>query len=118
MRIVECTQNKVLGSILKPAEDTPTANWYLPQIKQLLEWILTQDQHARLTLAQVQAKVNVLLQRNHHQNDIHASCTFGSSVDLDMDIEIQVTIDFATKSALTLCRVDMQQWLNVPTHSP
>jgi serine/threonine kinase 16 len=100
VRIVECTHNKVLGPLPKPAEDTPSANWYSPQIKQLLQWILTQDRHARPTLTQVLAEVNVLLQNHHHQNDIIASSTGDSSVDSDMDIESQVDISFATKSVL------------------
>ncbi|KAL3904443.1 MAG: hypothetical protein SGARI_004920 [Bacillariaceae sp.] len=101
VRIVECTHNKVLGPIPKPSADTPTAKWYSPQIKELVEWILTQDRHARPNLSQVTARVNLLLQRhgNDSDPDIRASSNTGGDMD-SLDVENQVDISFATKSVL------------------
>lgn len=61
LRIVECTHNKVLGPVPKPPPDTPTAKWYSPQIKELVEWILIQNRHRRPTLSDIQLRLQALL---------------------------------------------------------
>ena len=99
VRIVECTHNKVLGPIPRPAADTPTAKWYSPQIKELLEWILTQNRTDRPTLSQVISRVNLLLQRSGNDSDpaIGASGNGGMG-SMELDVENQVDLSFATKS--------------------
>ncbi|KAG7367940.1 protein kinase domain containing protein [Nitzschia inconspicua] len=110
-RIVECTHNKVLGPIPKPPADTPTARWYSPQIKELVEWILNQDRHQRPTLAQVQLRVQSLLeQRNdevRHMSPLEmdgipnfAIPRAGSVDSGGLDIEEQVIVHYSTKSVL------------------
>lgn len=62
LQIVDCTQLKVLQDQLpKPPADLPPAHWYSPDMIRLVEWILTKDRHQRPTIAQVQARVNYLL---------------------------------------------------------
>ena len=61
IRIVDCTHNKVLGSLPRPSRNTPPAYWYSSQVTELLEWILTQDRHERPTLTQVQNQVRQMV---------------------------------------------------------
>jgi hypothetical protein len=108
LRIVDCTHNKILGPIPKPSPDTPTANWYSPQIKELLEWILTQDRHARPNLLQVQSRVQELLQQGINRSGGGASVGGGgmermdhaNDLESEIDVENQVDIMFSSKSVL------------------
>jgi serine/threonine kinase 16 len=115
LRIVECTHNKVLGSIPKPPDDTPTAKWYSPQIKELMGWMLNQDRHQRPTLGQVQIRVQSLLQQRSDdvgsrmsplEVDSRPTSIIGNrlpvgSGDLgDVDVENKVSIMYSTRSVL------------------
>jgi serine/threonine kinase 16 len=110
LRIVECTHNKVLGPIPRPPAESPTAKWYSPQIKELVEWILNQDRHERPTLSEVQTRVQSLLQQRGDGPSqilpmemegtpnfaIRSRTGSGDSGDL----ESQVNVHFSTKSVL------------------
>jgi serine/threonine kinase 16 len=61
IQIVECSQLRVLGNIPKPHPSTPAANWYSPQVMELVEFILQKDRMQRPTLQQLQIRVQALL---------------------------------------------------------
>jgi len=61
LQIVDCTQLKVLQDVPKPPDDAPAAKWYSADLVGLVDWILNKNRHERPTLAQVQARVDYLL---------------------------------------------------------
>ena len=61
IKIVDCSQLRVLGNIPKPLPTTTVAKWYSPQIIELIEFILQKDRLKRPTLEQVQIRVQALL---------------------------------------------------------
>lgn len=69
IRIVDCTQLKVLGNLPKPHPNTPPAHWYTKEIIELIEWMLNKDRHQRPTLVQVLSRIQNLKQ-HPHQADI------------------------------------------------
>ncbi|KAL3938440.1 MAG: hypothetical protein SGBAC_006658 [Bacillariaceae sp.] len=73
IKIVDCTQLRVLGTIPKPPPNTAVEKWYSPQVFELIEFILEKDRIKRPTLAQVQMRVKALLK--------------GDSVDLEDPME-------------------------------
>ncbi|CAJ1947749.1 unnamed protein product [Cylindrotheca closterium] len=73
IKIVDCTQLRVLGSIPKPPPNTAVEKWYSPQVLDLIEFILEKDRLKRPTLAQVQMRVKAVLK--------------GDNVDLEDPIE-------------------------------
>lgn len=64
LQIVDCTQLKVLQDVPKPSPDVPAAKWYSSDLIGLVEWILNKDRQERPTIAQVQSRVNYLLNPN------------------------------------------------------
>lgn len=73
IKIVDCTQLRVLGNIPKPPPNTAVEKWFSPQVLDLIEFILEKDRTKRPTLAQVQMRVKALLK--------------GDNVDLEDPIE-------------------------------
>eukprot|EP00934_Nitzschia_sp_Nitz4_P000972 Nitzschia sp. Nitz4//scaffold195_size40117//6643//7761//NITZ4_007573-RA/size40117-processed-gene-0.13-mRNA-1//1//CDS//3329540356//972//frame0 len=67
VQIVECTQLRVLGEVPKPDRGTPSAQWYSPEIVNLVDWILTKDRVKRPSIAQVRARVEFIM--NPHSVD-------------------------------------------------
>jgi serine/threonine kinase 16 len=92
--IVDPSHNKVLGPIPWPNDETPPAYWYSKDVKELLEWILTQSRCDRPTVKQVRVRVRELLSQQptfFHDGDVRMAT----------DIEHQqVDISFATKNIL------------------
>jgi len=100
IRIVDCTHNKVLGPLPKPSAETPPAQWYSPQIKELVGWILTQDRHARPTLAQVRSKVQMLLQRTSGGLVDNGGSGGGGKIFISKTSDVDVESQEWTKSVL------------------
>jgi serine/threonine kinase 16 len=61
IRIVDCSQSRVLGNIPKPQPNTAVEKWYSPQVLELIDFILEKDRNRRPTLQQVQVRVKALL---------------------------------------------------------
>jgi serine/threonine kinase 16 len=61
IRIVDCSQLRVLGNIPKPQPNTAVEKWYSPQVLELIDFILEKDRNKRPTLQQVQVRVKALL---------------------------------------------------------
>lgn len=61
IRIVDCSQLRVLGNIPKPQPNTAVDKWYSPQVLELIDFILEKDRNKRPTLQQVQIRVKTLL---------------------------------------------------------
>eukprot|EP00980_Cylindrotheca_fusiformis_P020042 scaffold7133_cov116-Cylindrotheca_fusiformis.AAC.3 len=61
IRIVDCSQLRVLGNIPKPQPNTAVEKWYSPQVVELIEFILEKDRSKRPTLQQVQIRIKNLL---------------------------------------------------------
>ncbi len=81
LQIVDCTQLKVLQDITKPPPDAPATKWYSSDLLALVEWILNKNRHERPTIAQVQVRVNYLLNPNgmdieHPDTSFFASSPF------------------------------------------
>jgi len=92
--IVDPSHNKVLGPIPWPNDETPPAYWYSKDVKELLEWILTQSRCDRPTVKQVRVRVRELLSQQP---------TFFLDGDVRMATDIenqQMDISFATKNIL------------------
>jgi serine/threonine kinase 16 len=92
--IVDPSHNKVLGPIPWPNDETPPAYWYSKDVKELLEWILTQSRCDRPTVKQVRVRVRELLSQQS---------TFFHDGDVRMATDIenqQMDISFATKNIL------------------
>lgn len=92
--IVDPSHNKVLGPIPWPNDETPPAYWYSKDVKELLEWILTQSRCDRPTVKQVRVRVRELLSQQptfFHDGDVRMAT----------DIENQqMDISYATKNIL------------------
>lgn len=92
--IVDPSHNKVLGPIPWPNDETPPAYWYSKDVKELLEWILTQSRCDRPTVKQVRVRVRELLSQQP---------TFFLDGDVRMATDIenqQMDISYATKNIL------------------
>jgi serine/threonine protein kinase len=63
IKIVDCTQLRVLGAIPYPPSNTAPSQWYSTDLKDLIGWMLTQHREQRPTLLQVMARVDALLQQ-------------------------------------------------------
>jgi hypothetical protein len=50
--------------------EVPSAQWYSSDMIALIQWILNKDRHKRPTIAQVQTRVEHLL--NPHKGDVEA----------------------------------------------
>ena len=61
IRIVECTQLKVLGGLPKLPKDCAATRWYSKDTLNLIEHMLTQDRHQRPTLTQVMTKLESII---------------------------------------------------------
>lgn len=59
--IVDPSHNKVLGMMPWPNDDTPPANWYSYDVKELLGWMLTHNRRNRPTMKQVRQRVRDIL---------------------------------------------------------
>ena len=64
IRIVDCTQLKVIGDVRFPYKDTPPAKWYSQSIQELITWMLTKDRNERPSLVQVIARVDSILDQD------------------------------------------------------
>jgi serine/threonine kinase 16 len=65
IKIVDCTQLRVIGAIPYPPSTTAPSQWYSTDLKDLIGWMLTQNPEQRPTLLQVMARVDALLQQKH-----------------------------------------------------
>ncbi|OEU22942.1 kinase-like protein [Fragilariopsis cylindrus CCMP1102] len=93
--IVDSSHNKVLGSLPWPNDETPPAHWYSKDVKELLEWILTQSRCDRPTVTQVRRRVRELL--SQQPTFFHD----GRDGRMATDLENQhVDISFASKNSL------------------
>jgi hypothetical protein len=75
IKIVDCSQLRVLGNLPTPPKESEAAKWYSPELLQLVEWILHKDRRQRPTLDNVQARVEALLHpplvsHPHHHHDV------------------------------------------------
>ena len=61
IRIVDCTQLKVLNGVSWPPTDTPPSTWYSQSVKNLITAMLHQDRSKRLSLAQVMEQVEIIV---------------------------------------------------------
>ncbi|GKY92776.1 hypothetical protein MPSEU_000247400 [Mayamaea pseudoterrestris] len=61
LRVVECSQLKVIGPVPTPPLGSPAANWYSASTQQLIDFMLTQDRHQRPELNQVLKRVEQLI---------------------------------------------------------
>jgi serine/threonine kinase 16 len=61
LKVVDCTQLKVIGPVPRPMSGTEVANWYHPNIQRLIEYILIQDRIQRPALTQVIEHVEHLI---------------------------------------------------------
>ena len=59
IRVVDCTQLRVLGDIPRPT--AVPAQWYSHELLQLSEWMLEKDRFKRPSIMQVQARAEVLM---------------------------------------------------------
>lgn len=57
LRVVECSQLKVIGPVPRPPAGSPVAQWYSASTQQLIELMLTQDRMVRPELAHVIERV-------------------------------------------------------------
>ena len=87
IRIVDCTQLRVIGDIPYPPKHTGPYSWYSPNIiHEFIPCMLTQDRFKRPTLQQVIAKVDKILlrqQENQSQQQHSSSVTSSSSDSID-----------------------------------
>jgi len=93
LMIVDPSHNKVLGAMPWPNDETPPARWYSKDVKELLEWILTQSRCDRPTVKQVRGKVREIL--SHQQSFFHGNDRMTTDVESQ-----QVDISFAVKNVL------------------
>jgi len=91
--IVDPSHNKVLGKMPWPNDETPPARWYSKDVKELLEWILTQSRIDRPTVKQVRKKVREIL--SQQQSFFHGNDRITTDVESQ-----QVDISFAVKNVL------------------
>ena len=93
--IVDPSHNKVLGSLPWPNDETPPAHWYSKDVKELLEWILTQSRCDRPTVTQVRIRVRELL--SQQPTFFHDDGDGRMATDLENQ---HVDISFASKNIL------------------
>lgn len=62
IRIVECSQLRVLGKTPQPSKDSPASQWYSPELTAMVEWILTANRHQRPSLSQVQTRLHLIME--------------------------------------------------------
>ena len=71
IKIVDCTQLRVIGSLPFPPPHTAPSNWYSQDLTHdLIPWMLTQDRTKRPTLIQVIARVDSFLQEDTDTIDV------------------------------------------------
>ena len=58
IRIVECTQLRILGNL-----PTPPADWYSPLLLETIKLFLTEDRHKRPTLDEAMVEIEALIQK-------------------------------------------------------
>jgi serine/threonine kinase 16 len=61
LRVVECSQLKVIGPVPRPPPGSPVADWYSPNTHQVIEDMLIQDRHQRPELSQVLERLEHLI---------------------------------------------------------
>ena len=86
IRIVDCTQLRVIGDIPYPPKHTGPYSWYSPNIiHEFIPCMLTQDRFKRPTLQQVIAKVDKILlrQQENQSQQQHSSSVTSSSDSID-----------------------------------
>eukprot|EP00545_Synedropsis_sp_CCMP1620_P009623 CAMPEP_0119018392 /NCGR_PEP_ID=MMETSP1176-20130426/19279_1 /TAXON_ID=265551 /ORGANISM="Synedropsis recta cf, Strain CCMP1620" /LENGTH=382 /DNA_ID=CAMNT_0006972381 /DNA_START=107 /DNA_END=1255 /DNA_ORIENTATION=- len=62
IRIVECTQLRILGNLMPPSSMPPT-DWYSPLLLDTIRLLLTQDRHTRPTLDEAMVEIEALIQK-------------------------------------------------------
>ena len=70
LKIVDCSQLRVLGGVNFPPSHTPPAQWYSPPMKELIQWMLTADRTHRPSLVQVLARVDSILHQDSDPMDV------------------------------------------------
>jgi serine/threonine kinase 16 len=70
IKIVECSQLRVLGGVNFPPSHTPPARWYSPPLQELIQWMLTADRMQRPSLVQVVARVDAILHQDSDPMDV------------------------------------------------
>lgn len=63
LKIVDCTQLKVLGDMPKPIAGCPAASWYSNDTVQLIEKMLVQDRQKRPSVAEVILEVGAIIKK-------------------------------------------------------
>ena len=61
LRVVECSQLKVIGPVPRPPNGSEAARWYSASTLQLVEFMLTQDRQQRPELPEVMRRVEQLI---------------------------------------------------------
>lgn len=70
IKIVDCSQLRVLGGVDFPPSHTPPAQWYSPPIKEFIQWMLTADRTQRPSLVQVLARVDSIINQDTDPMDV------------------------------------------------
>jgi serine/threonine kinase 16 len=70
IKIVDCSQLRVLGGVTFPPSSTPPAQWYSPPIQELIQWMLTADRIQRPSLVQVLMRVDSILNQDSDPMDV------------------------------------------------
>ena len=87
LRVVECSQLKVIGPVPKPPPGSPVADWYSPGTFALIDSMLTQDRQQRPELPQIIARIEQLIreQGGTVEPEVHSRRAKNYQDDVDDD---------------------------------